>query len=373
LEPREILPDETRGKRVSVWTNAPRFPNLGDSPETQLIDSSPSSLNPAAKILAALALVSIAVAPILSGCHSSQSPSAGSSLTPVRLQADWYPQPEQGGYYTALVKGYYQAEGLDVTILPLGPYTSAPQVVSSGSADFGLGSSDQILEAVSNGLPLTAISATMQHDPQAIMVHKNSPVHDFSDLEGRSVAAQPGATWFKFIVSKYHLKDVRETPATHSIANFLADPSYIQQIFVTSEPYFVKNAGVDFRTILISGAGYDPYRVLFVRNDFMNQHPDVAAKFVRATIKGWQEYLRDPGPANAMILKLNPAQNPAQMQYTLQALKDGSFITGPDASGEAIGKMDPARWAATNQQLTALGVIKKPIDPATAYTLKFLP
>ena len=105
----------------------------------------------------------------------------------------------------------------------------------------------------------------------------------------------------------------------------------------------------------------------------MEQHPEVTTKFVRATIRGWQEYLRDPGPANALILKLNPAQNPAQMAYTLQALKDGAFITGPDASGAQIGKMLPARWAETNQQLTTLGVIRKPIDPATAYTLKFLP
>jgi len=315
----------------------------------------------------------LATAALITGCHGNPAPAESHGLIPVRLQADWYPQPEQGGYYTALVKGFYSAEGLDVTILPLGPYTSGPRVVSSGGADFGLGSSDQVLEAVSNGLPLMGIAATMQHDPQAIMVHKDSPVHDFTDLEGRTVAAQPGATWFKFIVNKYHLKNTRETPATHSIANFLADPGYIQQIFVTSEPYFVKNAGGDFRNILISGAGYDPYRVLFVRKDFMEQHPDVAAKFVRASIKGWQEYLRDPAPANALILKLNPAQNPAQMAYTLQALKDGGFVTGPEASGAEIGKMTPARWAQTNEQLTAIGVIHKPIDPTTAYTLKFLP
>src|SRR5271168_4596988 len=181
-------------------------------------------------------LTLLATITMLAGCHSNQPSTEKSGLTPVRLQADWYPQPEQGGYYTAVVKGYYQAEGLDVTILPLGQYTSCPQIVASGGAEFGLGSSDQILETVSNGLPLVAISATMQHDPQAIMLHKDSPIHGFAQLEGHSVAAQPGSTWFKFIVSKYHLKETRETPATHSIANFLADPNYIQQIFVTSEP-----------------------------------------------------------------------------------------------------------------------------------------
>ena len=166
---------------------------------------------------------------------------------------------------------------------------------------------------------------------------------------------------------------LRETPATHSIANFLADPGYVQQIFITSEPYFVAKAGGSFRTMLISSAGYDPYRVFFVRKDFMEQNPDATAKFVRATIKGWQEYLRDPGPANAMILKLNPAQNADQMKYTLEALKDGNFITGPDKTGAEIGKMTAARWAATNEQLTQLGVIRNRIDPATAYTLKYLP
>lgn len=315
----------------------------------------------------------VAAVMILSGCRSNQPPPSSNGLIPVRIQADWYPQPEQGGYYTALIKGYYKAEGLDVSIIPLGQYTAAVQVVASGGAEFGLGSSDQILEAVSNGLPVVAVGATMQHDPQAIMVHQGSPVRIFPDLEGHTVAAQPGATWFKFIVSKYHLNNVRETPATHSIANFLADPNYIQQIFVTSEPFFVKQAGLPYRTLLISDAGYDPYRVFFTRTDFVQQHADVVQKFVRATIKGWQEYLRDPAPADALILKLNPAQNPAQMQFTLQALKDGNFITGPDHSGNQIGQMEAERWTATGRQLAQLGVIRSSIDPAKAYTLKFLP
>lgn len=88
-------------------------------------------------------------------------------------------------------------------------------------------------------------------------------MHDCAALEGRAIAAQPGATWLKFLVSKYHLKNVREVPATHSVAthsvaSFLADKNYIQQIFVTSEPFFVEKAGVAYRTILISTAGYDP-------------------------------------------------------------------------------------------------------------------
>ncbi len=271
------------------------------------------------------------------------------------------------------LEGYYKAEGLDVTLLPLPQYGSVAQLVSTGKADFGLGSSDQILEWDSNGLPLIAVAATMQHDPQAMMVHKHSPIHDFKDLEGHTIAAQTGATWLKYVISRYNLHNVRQIPSTLSIANFLADPNYVQQIFITSEPFFAKQAGADVRTLLISSSGYDPYRVQFTTHDFVAQHPDVVAKFVRASIRGWQEYLRNPGPTNAYLLKLNPALNPAQEAYTAQTLRDGGFITGGDPSSAQTGRMTAARWQTSYEQLKSLGILHGPIDLTTAYSLKFVP
>jgi NitT/TauT family transport system substrate-binding protein len=326
--------------------------------------------------LAALAAFAACLALFISGCHSGQTEENSSGLTPLRLQLDWYPQPEHGGVFTAQMLGYYKAEGLDVTLLPLPEYGSTAQLVSTGKADIGLGSSDQILEWDSNGLPLIAIAATMQHDPQAIMVHKDSPIHDFKDLEGHTISAQTGATWLKYVTSRYNLHNVRQIPSTLSIANFLADPNYVQQIFVTSEPFFAKQAGAEVRTLLISSSGYDPYRVQFTTRDYASEHPDVVAKFVRASIRGWQEYLRNPGPANALLLKLNPALNPAQEAYTAQALRDGGFITGASGSSgsevDQTGQMTAARWRTSYEQLKSLGILEGPLDPATAYTLKFL-
>ena len=86
-----------------------------------------------------------------------------------------------------------------------------------------------ILEAFADGQPLIAVAATMQHDPQGIMVRKDSPVHSFADLNGHTVAVKPGSTWFEYLVKRYQLNDVREIPATFSVANFVADPNYIQQ------------------------------------------------------------------------------------------------------------------------------------------------
>ena len=292
-------------------------------------------------------------------------------MTKVTLQADWYPQPEHGGFYTALAKGYYRDEGLDVAIQPGGPYMVVEQQVSVGAAQFGLGSSDRTLESVAGGQPLIAVAATMQRDPQGIMLHKDSPVHSFDDLNGHTISIKPGYTWFAFLVKRYHLNDIHEIPATMSVANFVADPQYIQQAFATSEPFFARQAGIETRVLLISDAGYNPYRVMFTTRDFLRQHPETVAAFVRASLKGWRDYLNDSTAAHSMIAKLNPALNPEWMRFTWQALRDGRFVTGEDPSGAQLGQMTSERWTTMYKQLYDLKVIDKAFDPATAYTLQF--
>jgi NitT/TauT family transport system substrate-binding protein len=304
------------------------------------------------------------------GCRH---PAGESGLTKIVFQADWYPQPEHGGFYTALAKGYYKDQGLNVTILPGGPYITVEKQVFAGGAQFGMGSSDKVLEANAQGQALVAVAATMQHDPQGIMVRKDSAIHSFSDLNGHSVAIKVGeSTWFEFIVKRFQLNNVHVVPAMMNVANFVADPQYIQQAFATSEPFFAHQAGVETRVLLVSDAGYSPYRVMYTTRDFVQEHPDVIAKFVRASLKGWKDYLNDPAAAHAIIAKLNPALNAEWMNFTWQQLRDGHFITGDDPTGAQLGQMDPKRWSTMYEQLVDLKVIDKPFDPTTAYTLQFL-
>jgi NitT/TauT family transport system substrate-binding protein len=306
---------------------------------------------------------------LLSGCYAGRSSNHG--LARLRLQLDWYPQPEHGGFFEAQRLGFYKAAGLEVTLVPLPEYASVAQLVSTGKAEIGLGSSDQILEWDSNGLPLIAIAATMQHDPQAIMVHAASNIHSLKDLYGHTIAAQTGATWLKYVIDRYNLRKVRQIPATLSIANFLADPQYVQQVFVTSEPFFAKQAGASVRTILISSSGYDPYRVQFTTRQFAAEHPDLLRKFVQASIRGWKSYLRNPAPTNALLLKLNPALNPAQEAFSAKELASGGFVSR-DASGAELGQMSASRWASEYQQLKTAGILRNPIDPSKAYTLQYV-
>jgi len=311
---------------------------------------------------------------LLAGCSRPSRASgsnSGTSLTQVTLQADWYPQPEHGGFYTALAKGFYKEEGLDVTIQPGGPYMVVEQQVSVGAAQFGLGSSDRTLESVADGQALVAVAATMQRDPQGIMVHKDSPIRSFADLNGHTISIKPGYTWFAYLVKRYHLNDIHEIPATMSVANFVADPQYIQQAFATSEPFFARQAGIETRVLLVSETGYDPYRVMFTTRDFLQQHPQTVAGFVRASLKGWRDYLDNPTAAHTVIAKLNPALNPEWMRFSWQAMRDGRFITGDEPNGAQLGQMSSERWTTMYKQLFELKVIDRAFDPATAYTLQF--
>jgi NitT/TauT family transport system substrate-binding protein len=322
-----------------------------------------------AKVFSRIFFVLVLAPLFAASCRHSD---AETGLTKITFQADWYPQPEHGGFYTALAKGYYKDEGLDVTILPGGPYIVPEQQVASGGAQFGMSSSDKALESVSDGQPVVGVAATMQHDPQGIMVRKDSPIHSFADLNGHTVAIKPGSTWFEFLVKRFQLNNVHEIPSMMNVANFVANPDYVQQAFATSEPFFAHQAGIETRILLTSDAGYNPYRVIFTTKSYIQQRPDVVAKFVRASLKGWKDYLNDPVPAHAIIAKLNPALNPEWMQYSWQQLRDGHFVTGDDPSGAQLGEFDPKRWTTMYDQLVDLKVIDKPFDPATAYTLQFL-
>ena len=103
--------------------------------------------------------------------------------------------------------------------------------------------------------------------------------------------------------------------------------------------------------MLISDAGYNPYRVMSATRVYAAPHPQHVAAFVRASIQGWRDDIQDPTETDAAIPKLNSALDADWMKFTAQALRDGKFVTGAKVSGEQIGKMSADRWD-TNVQAT---------------------
>jgi NitT/TauT family transport system substrate-binding protein len=297
---------------------------------------------------------------LLGGCRpepGTRQLESPSDLYPIVLQTDWFPQAEHGGFYQADARGFYAEEGLEVEILPGGPGALIKHKITQGQAHFAINRSDDVLVAVDRGLPLIMVFAVMQRDPQALMMHPSHAVSGFRELDGRTVIATPGLNWITFVERQYSIR-LNIQPHTYSLTRFLKDETLVQQCFVTNEPYYVRQHGVDPVVLMIADSGYEPYHVVFANREFAREAPDRVAAFARASLRGWVDYLEgDPAPANTAIMARNPNMTPDFLEFSRRTLIERSLVTGNPSKGDALGRIDPVRLQTEIDRLREFGMI----------------
>jgi NitT/TauT family transport system substrate-binding protein len=309
---------------------------------------------------------------VLCACSRTAAPVAREPV-PIALQADWYAEAEEGGNYQALARGFYRDAGLDVTILNGGPGGFPFQKVVSGGAQFALGRSDDVILAVSRGLPILIVCAYMEKDPMAVIVHDESPVRDFGDLAGRAIMADPTSAWPNYLKAQYHM-DFGIIPLNYGLGSFLADRNFIVQGFATNEPYYIRQKGVASRTLLIANSGYNPYRVIYGNAAFIRSHPDAVRAFVAATLRGWQDFLDgDPSPAKKLIFARNDAMTEDFMRFSTNSMKENRLVTGDPAKGERLGLMTRRRMQEQVDLFVKLGLLQAPVPLEKFVSFDFLP
>lgn len=313
---------------------------------------------------------------VLSGCGRQEAPATSASRpsrVKVRFQTDWYPQPEHGGYYQALAKGYYAAEGLDVEIAPGGPNAQVLAQVATGRADLGMTNGDDLIVAVARGLPLKMVAAEMQRDAQGVLFHSENPIRDLRDLNGKTIMAGTGSVWLQLVQKEYGIK-FNILPLVGDLARFMNDPAFVQQCFVTNEPYFARQRGARVGALLVAHPGYEPYRVIFTSDAYRTKHAQIVRKFVRATLRGWTDYLTgDPTPGNQLLLRLRPDLTPEFLAYSIQAMKDYQLVLGDPKRDERMGQLMTKRIETQIKLLQDLGVLDKPVALKDVATFEFLP
>ncbi len=322
-----------------------------------------------------LIFLSLLAALTLTGCgkKTETAPVAPNALVKVRFQTDWFPQPEHGGYYQALAKGYYAAEGLDVEILPGGPNAQVMSSVAVGRADLGMTNGDDVIVAVARGVPIKMVGAEMQRDAQGILFHAEHPLRALADLEGKTVMAGAGSTWIQVVHKKMGIA-FNLTPLLGDLARFMNDPAFIQQCFVTNEPFFARQRGANVGALLIANDTYEPYRVMFTGKDYLAKHPDIVARFVRASVRGWTDYLTgDPTPGNRLLTAKRSDLSPEFIAYSIKAMNDYQLVAGDPAKGEFTGQLTEARLLKQIALLQDVGVLDKPVAVADVATFDFIP
>ncbi|WDY59948.1 ABC transporter substrate-binding protein [Pseudomonas sp. PSKL.D1] len=292
---------------------------------------------------------------------------------PVVLLTSWYAQAEQGGFYQALADGLYAQEGLDVTIRMGGPQVNGMQLLVSKQADFIVNYDLQILKSVEQGLPVVAVAAPFQGDPQGLMTHAD--VGGLDGLAGKQVLVSTSGqqTWWPWLKGKYRLADDQARPYTFNLQPFLANPQTTQQAYASSELFQATKAGANPNFFLFADAGYPPYgSTVATRQELIEQHPERVQRFVRASMEGWKRYLENPAAGNALIKRDNPNMSDELLAWGVSTLKQYRLVTGGEAASQGIGTMSDARWQATRDFMVEAGLLGATAPWQKAYTTRFV-
>ena len=294
----------------------------------------------------------------------------------ITFGLDWRAEAEYGGYYQAVAKGIYTKHGLSVTIREGGPQVNQMQLLMAGRLDFNLGGG-RAIEFVQQHLPYVAIAAIFQKDPAVLIAHPGQGNDSFAALKGKPIEIAPDArqSWWRFLAAKYGYTDAQTRLYTFNMAPFLADKTLVQQGYLGSEPFVIKQmSGIDPVVLLVADGGYNGYgNIVTASRKIVDEKPDLVQRFVDASIEGWYSYLyEDPAPANKLIKAANPEMTDELLAYGRKMMNEHGIVDSGDELNLGIGAMTPERWSEFYRGMVAVGVYPDGIDVDKAYVTGFV-
>jgi NitT/TauT family transport system substrate-binding protein len=311
----------------------------------------------------------------LAGCGGDDDGDGGAAgeLTPVTLQSKWVVQAQFAGYYAAKDQGYYEDEGLDVTIRPGGPDIVPEQVVLGGQAEFGLNWLDSTLATRDKGQNIVNIAQVFTRSGMTEVTWRDTGLDEIVDLRGKKVGVWLGGNEHKLFaaLNKNGLdpqKDVDIVAQPFDMELFLkreidaaAAMTYneLAQVLETKNPdtgqlYTIDELNVMKMSDLGTGALEDG---VFVTEDWIadEANQDTAKRFLKASFRGWV-YCRDNFEECLQIVLANgPTLGEGHQRWQLNEIND---LIWPAPDG--IGIMDPQSFDTTNEIALSGKVITKP-------------
>ena len=306
--------------------------------------------------------------------------STAQAAAPIHIVfvTDWKAQAEHGGFYDAVAKGYYARRGLDVTIRAGGPQVNVPQLLAGGAADFGIGSNAFIaLNLVKQNIPIRAIMAIFQKDPQVLISHPRRDLNSLSEMRGRPILISDAAmsSFWPWLRAKFGFSDTQIRKYTFNLAPFLVDPNAIQEGYLTSEPFTIQSqAHFTPKVFLLADYGYPGYaNMVLVPQKWIDTNPKAVQAFYDATREGWYDYLNtDPSAANAMIKRDNPDMTDATIAQAIDKMKRYKLVYSDDALTYGSGAMTDKHWREFYQTMQSEGLYPKGLNVTKAYDLQFM-
>ncbi len=341
----------------------------------------------------ALAVTALALAGCSSGGSGTSTSAAdgdAGELTPVSLQLQWYSQAQFAGYYAALEQGYYEDEGLDVTILEGAADIVPIDVLTGGDADFAISWVPKVLGSIEQGAAVTDIAQIFERSGTTQISFKDEDITTAADLKGKTVGSWGyGNEWELFAgmdKAGVALGDISLVQQAFDMSGFLAGDIQAAQAMTYNE-----YAQVLETVNPATGELYQPDELnvidwnkegtamlqdaIWADSDRLADdadYADTAVKFIKASIKGWAS-ARDNAAEAAAIVTDSGSQ--LGESHQLWMTNEVNKLIWPSTSG--VGTINQDQWDQTVKiamdtpnETGATVITSEP--PATAYSNEYV-
>ena len=283
--------------------------------------------------------------------------------TAVKFTLDWKFEGPAAPFVVAIDKGYFKAEGLDVTIDTAGGSLEPLNRIASGTYDMGFGDINSLIKFrdANPGVPTKAVFMVYNKPAFAIVGRKSRGVTAPKDLEGKKLGAPPPdgayAQWPIFVQANgIDASKVTIVSVGFPVREPMLASGEVDAItgFSFSSYINLKDRGVpanDITVLLMADYGVNLYgNTIMVNPKFAAEKPEAVKAFLRAFTKGLHETIKNPATAVESVLKRNDvAKKEVELERLQIALKDN--IITPEVKKIGFGAVDADRFDKSIEQI----------------------
>ena len=300
---------------------------------------------------------------IAAGALAAALPAHAQDLDELTLQLQWVTQAQFAGYYAALDQGFYEAEGLDVTIQPGGPDIAPPQVLAGGGADVMLNWMPSALAAREKGLAVVNIAQPFKRSGLMLTCWADTGIEGPEDFRGKTIGVWFFGNEYPFLswMSQEGIPtEGGEDGVTVLKQGFNVDPLLQRQADCISTMTYneygqVLDAGVtedELVTFMYEDQGVATLEDGIWTLEENLEDPEMVdklARFVDASMQGWQWVSENPDQAAEIILEYDET-GAQSYDHQRRMVDEISKLVDPEN-----GALDPEAYQRTVDTLLAGG------------------
>lgn len=300
---------------------------------------------------------------------------AQNTQTPLTLFLGYIPNVQFAPVYIAVERGYFTAQGLNVTLEHSYNETDGLTRIGVNQLQFGVISGEQVILARAKGAPAVYVYRWYQRFPVGVASPVDANITDPKQLAGHvvSVPAKYGASYIGFEALLHavglkdsDLKEVREI-GFNTAPIICARQVDASVIYVANEPVQIESQCFKLNVIRISDYANLVANGLVTNEATIQAHPDWVRAMNAALAQGIADTIADPNAAFVITQKYvqGLGNDPVQKQVLLNSIE----LWKTDSPGYS----DPAGWKLTQDTLLAMGLIDQPLDLSKVFSNDFLP